>query len=90
MSEDAGIEPRTVATFALSAGRSNHLARSHLTPLSLSAPCPHWNADETVYSPVSPPRLFLSLVCICGVVFHWLGGWGGGGSRDGIKGANVF
>ncbi len=29
MSEDAGIEPRTVATLALPARRSNHLARSH-------------------------------------------------------------
>ncbi len=27
--EDAGIEPRTVATSALSSRRSNHLARSH-------------------------------------------------------------
>jgi hypothetical protein len=29
VSEDAGIEPRTVATLALTARRSNHLARSH-------------------------------------------------------------
>ncbi len=28
-SEDAGIEPRTVATLALTARRSNHLARSY-------------------------------------------------------------
>jgi hypothetical protein len=30
VSEDAGIEPRTVATLALTARRSNHLARSQL------------------------------------------------------------
>ncbi len=30
VSEDAGIETRTVATLALTARRSNHLARSHL------------------------------------------------------------
>ena len=29
VSEDAGIEPRTVATTALAVRRSNHLARSH-------------------------------------------------------------
>ncbi len=29
MSEDAGIEPRTVATTALTVRRSNHSARSH-------------------------------------------------------------
>ncbi len=29
MSKDAGIEPRTVATLALTARCSNHLARSH-------------------------------------------------------------
>jgi hypothetical protein len=29
VSEDAGIEPRTVATLALTVRRSNHLARSH-------------------------------------------------------------
>jgi hypothetical protein len=29
VSEDARIEPKTVATLALTAGRSNHLARSH-------------------------------------------------------------
>jgi hypothetical protein len=29
VSEDAGIEPRAVATFALTARRSNHSARSH-------------------------------------------------------------
>jgi hypothetical protein len=29
VSEDAGLEPRTVATTALAVGRSNHLARSH-------------------------------------------------------------
>jgi hypothetical protein len=29
VSEDAGIEPRTVATMALTARRSNHLARFH-------------------------------------------------------------
>ncbi len=29
VSEDAGVEPRTVATLALTARRSNHLARSH-------------------------------------------------------------
>jgi hypothetical protein len=29
VSEDAGIEPRTVPTLALTARRSNHLARSH-------------------------------------------------------------
>ncbi len=29
VSEDAGIEPMTVATLALTARRSNHLARSH-------------------------------------------------------------
>jgi hypothetical protein len=29
VSEDAGIEPRTVATVALTARRSNHSARSH-------------------------------------------------------------
>ncbi len=29
VSEDAGIEPRTVATTALAVGRSNHSARSH-------------------------------------------------------------
>jgi hypothetical protein len=34
VSEDAGIEPRTVATLALTARRSNHLARSH--PLILA------------------------------------------------------
>jgi hypothetical protein len=28
-SEDAGIEPRTVATTALTVGRSNHSGRSH-------------------------------------------------------------
>ncbi len=30
LSEDAGIEPRTVATLALTARRVNHSARSHL------------------------------------------------------------
>ncbi len=30
VSEDAGIDPRTVATMALTAGRPNHSARSHL------------------------------------------------------------
>jgi hypothetical protein len=30
VSEDAGIEPRTVATLALTARRSNHFARSYL------------------------------------------------------------
>jgi hypothetical protein len=30
VSEDAGIEPRTVATSALAIRRSNHSARSHL------------------------------------------------------------
>jgi hypothetical protein len=30
LSEDAGIEPKTVATSALAARRSNHPARSHL------------------------------------------------------------
>jgi hypothetical protein len=29
VSEDAGIEPRTVATLALTARGSNHLAKSH-------------------------------------------------------------
>jgi hypothetical protein len=77
-SEDAGIEPRTVATLALTARLFNHLARSHLTPPSPSDPCSHCNVDETVYSPFSPPRLFLSLVCICGVVFHCGGGGVGG------------
>jgi hypothetical protein len=32
VSEDAGIEPRTVATLALAVGRSNHSARSHPHP----------------------------------------------------------
>jgi hypothetical protein len=44
VSEDAGIEPMTVATTALVVGRSNHSARSHphsarSLPLNLS--CPH-------------------------------------------------
>jgi hypothetical protein len=30
-SEDAGIEPRPVPTLAVTAKRSNHSARSHLT-----------------------------------------------------------
>ncbi len=36
VSEDAGIEPRTVTTLALAARRSNHLAGSH--PLTRSHP----------------------------------------------------
>ncbi len=35
VSEDAGIGPRTVATVALTARRSNHLARSHPQRLDL-------------------------------------------------------
>ncbi len=35
MLEDAGIEPRTVATSALAVRRSNHLARSHPHSLDL-------------------------------------------------------
>ncbi len=35
--EDAGIEPRTLATLALTVKRSNHLARSH-PPLARSHP----------------------------------------------------
>jgi hypothetical protein len=37
LSEDDGIEPRTVATLALTASRSNHSARSHLICFEL---CP--------------------------------------------------
>ncbi len=33
VSVEAGIEPRTVASFALAARRSNHSARSHMPPL---------------------------------------------------------
>ncbi len=36
MSEDAGIEPRTLATSALAVRRSNHSARSHLIHVQLS------------------------------------------------------
>ncbi len=36
VSEDAGIEPRTVATSALAVRRSNHSARSH----------PHYNVIQ--------------------------------------------
>jgi hypothetical protein len=35
--EDAGIESKAVATLALTARRSNHLARSHLLPLQIFA-----------------------------------------------------
>jgi hypothetical protein len=35
VSEDAGIEPRTVATLALAVICSNHSARSHLTRLNV-------------------------------------------------------
>ncbi len=38
VSEDAGIEPRTVATFSLAVRRSNHLARSHPLNLARSHP----------------------------------------------------
>ncbi len=36
MSEDAGIEPRTIVTLALAARRSNHSAVSHFCPLFLA------------------------------------------------------
>ncbi len=35
MSEDAGLEPRTVATMALPVRRSNHSARSHPQPIEV-------------------------------------------------------
>ncbi len=36
VSEDVGIEPRTVATFALAVRRSNHSARSHPVMIKLT------------------------------------------------------
>ncbi len=39
-SEDAEIVPRTVATLALTARRSKHLARSHALRLSTPVSCP--------------------------------------------------
>jgi hypothetical protein len=38
MSEDAGIEPRTVATTPLALRHSNHSARSHPHPMILNSP----------------------------------------------------
>ncbi len=50
VSEDAGIEPRTVATMALAVRRSNHLARSH-TPETFTTYilCNLVNASQECY-----------------------------------------
>ncbi len=65
MSEDAGIEPRSVVTLALPARRSNHSARSH--PLSIYVLSEknftvfHKQASESsIQKFVSNPRTFLT------------------------------
>ncbi len=54
VSEDAELEPRTVATLALTARRSNHLDRSH----------PHIRLDLIHYSAIESATTRLDLIHI--------------------------
>ena len=51
VSEDAGIEPSTVATLALAARRSNHSARSHPL-LTLQFSCAGCSAPTLSFHPI--------------------------------------
>jgi hypothetical protein len=55
VSEDAGIEPRTVATLALTARRSNFSARSH--PYLIITSFQWWDPNVTIFYLYSIPSL---------------------------------
>jgi hypothetical protein len=61
VSDDAGIEPRTVATLALTVRRSNHLARSHphlaRSHPRLAGSHPHLAVSHPPYSAMPAQRI---------------------------------